>query len=73
MRILKKNKSDLIRELYVEIAKMENIILDDHKMKRDLLAVFQENNYNNKDLMIRKIKSIIDKYMDPEREVNNAN
>lgn len=68
MRVLKKNESDLIRELYVEIAKMENIILSDNKMKRELLAVFQENNYNNKDLMLRKIKTILD----PEREVNNA-
>ena len=72
MSILKKSKSlsqpELISELYRKIDDLEMIIRDDNKMKRDLLDVFQENNYNNKDLMLRKIKLILD----PEREVNNA-
>ena len=72
MSILKKSKSisqpELVSELYRKIDNLEMIIRADNKMKRDLLDVFQENNYNNKDLMLRKIKSILD----PEREVNNA-
>lgn len=72
MSILKKSKSiiqpELISELYRKIDDLESIIRADNKMKRDLLDVFQENNYNNKDLMLRKIKLILD----PEREVNNA-
>ena len=64
---------ELISNLYRKIDQLEHIIRENNKMKRDLLDVFQENNYNNKDLILRKIKSIIDKYMDPEREVNNAN
>jgi len=72
MSILKKSKSisqpELISELYRKIDDLEMIIRADNKMKRDLLDVFQENNYNNKDLMLRKIKLILD----PEREVNNA-
>lgn len=66
-------QSDLISNLYRKIDQLESIIRYDNKMKRELLDVYQENNYNNKDLIIRKIKNIIDRYMDPEREVNNAN
>lgn len=65
-------RSELITNLYRKIDQLEMIIRDDNKMKRDLLDIFQENNYNNKDLIVRKVKSVIDKYMDPEREVNNA-
>ena len=75
MKILKSKsiiQSDLISDLYKRIDHLEMIIRDDNKMKRDLQDIFQENNYNNKDLIIRKFKSVLDKYTDPEREVNNA-
>lgn len=62
-----------IMELYSKIAKLESINRKNEKMKFNLLEIFKENNYNNKDLMLRKIKSILDNYIDPESEVNNVN
>lgn len=62
-----------IMELYSKIAKLESINRKNEKMKFELLEIFKENNYNNKDLILRKIKSILDNYIDPESEVNNAN
>lgn len=77
MNVLNKYKTvtepELISGLYKQIDQLETIIRDDNRMKRELLDIFQQNNYNNKDLIIRKIKSILDRYMNPEREVNNAN
>ena len=64
---------DKLDDLYNKIFKLEVVISKDNKMKFELLEIFKENNYSNKDLMLRKIKSILDKYIDPESEVNHAN
>lgn len=64
---------DKLDDLYSIIFKLEVVISKDNKMKFELLEIFKENNYGNKDLMLRKIKSILDKYIDPESEVNHAN
>lgn len=66
-------QSELVKELYRKVSELETIILNDNNMKRELLDIFQKNNYNNKDLIIRKLKSILDRYIDPESEANNVN
>ena len=66
-------QSELVKELYRKVSELETIISNDNNMKRELLDIFQKNNYNNKDLIIRKLKSILDRYIDPESEANNVN
>lgn len=48
-----------IMELYSKIAKLESINRKNERIKIELLEIFKENNYNNKDLLLRKIKALV--------------